>query len=224
MQTGNPIGRCGPPHDHLLSSNVAAFSIEYADPDITDAVWQDVMSLKSSSKRSGRARGRGSTAGSDSGGIGHSASTSAIDYSESQATPGSTVSNSLRTISPRSAKFTALVLRLRRIQIEDTNVIVPSAFAYFGTDEPYEGASVPYAAIAGLSDAHVWVEVGEKASAIAAEYTAMRGLGLCEEEFATFAKDTFLLREPRAYTVSEDRRWRAERILQPVCPPKESAH
>ncbi|KAH8902999.1 hypothetical protein BR93DRAFT_971943 [Coniochaeta sp. PMI_546] len=176
------------PHDHLPSSNVAAFSIEYADPDVTDAVWQDVISLKSSSKRGGRARGRGSTAGSDSGGIGHSASASAIDYSESQATPGA------------------------------------PAFPHFDTDEPHEGASVHYAAMAGLSDAHVWVEVGEWASAIAAEYSAIRGLGLCEEEFATFAKDTFLLREPRACAVSEDRRWRAERMLQLVCPPKESAH
>ncbi|KAJ9148776.1 hypothetical protein NKR19_g5871 [Coniochaeta hoffmannii] len=52
----------------------------------------------------------------------------------------------------------------------------------------------------------------------------MRGLGLCEEEFGTFAKQTFLLREPRAHVVSEDYRWRAERMLRLVCPPKESAH
>ncbi|KAK3376216.1 hypothetical protein B0T24DRAFT_699494 [Lasiosphaeria ovina] len=53
----------------------------------------------------------------------------------------------------------------------------------------------------------------------------MRGLGLCEEEFATFAKTHFLRGgELRSQSVSEDRRWRADRMLQLVCPPKESAH
>ncbi|EJT69189.1 hypothetical protein GGTG_13298 [Gaeumannomyces tritici R3-111a-1] len=52
----------------------------------------------------------------------------------------------------------------------------------------------------------------------------MRGLGLCEEEFATFAKDTFFRGERRSAAISEDRRWRAERMLQLVCPPRENAH
>lgn len=52
----------------------------------------------------------------------------------------------------------------------------------------------------------------------------MKTLGLCEEEFATIAKEQLLLREWRSHTVSQDRQWRAERMLQLVCPPKETAH
>jgi hypothetical protein len=52
----------------------------------------------------------------------------------------------------------------------------------------------------------------------------MKTLGLGEEEFATFAEERLLRPEWRSDSVSEDRRWRAERMLQLVCPPKENAH
>ena len=56
------------------------------------------------------------------------------------------------------------------------------------------------------------------------EYKEMKALGLCEEEFATFAKERLLRPKWRSDSVSEDRRWRAERMLQLVCPPRENAH
>ena len=45
--------------------------------------------------------------------------------------------------------------------------------------------------------------------AITAEYLAMKTFDLCEEEYATFAKE---------------KQWRAERMLQLVCPPNEDAY
>lgn len=72
---------------------------------------------------------------------------------------------------------------------------------------------------------NIWVVLDSASvSDIAAEYREMRDLGLCEEEFATFAKTHFLRGELRSRSISEDGRWRADRMLQLVCPPKESAH
>lgn len=51
----------------------------------------------------------------------------------------------------------------------------------------------------------------------------MRGQNLCEEEFATLAKEQFLRGERRSQAVSQDRQWRTERMLQFVSPPKEAA-
>ncbi len=77
----------------------------------------------------------------------------------------------------------------------------------------------------GLSGANVWVEKSDvEAGRIAAEYKEMKGLSLCEEKFARVAKETFLQRAWRSVDTSEDRRWRAERMLQLVCPPQENAH
>lgn len=88
-----------------------------------------------------------------------------------------------------------------------------------------DGTMIDYQGIAGLSSANIWVTMDDDTvRAVAAEYREMRGLGFCEEEFATFAKENFLRGELRSRSVSEDRQWRADRTLQLVCPPKESAH
>ena len=102
-------------------------------------------------------------------------------------------------ITPRRSNFPELVLHSRGIFVDDTSSIVPSAFAHFSTTEPQKGYSN-------------------------LEYTQMRGRGLCEEEFATLAKETFLVRRWRCAEVSQDRQWRAERMLQLVCLPGENAH
>lgn len=52
----------------------------------------------------------------------------------------------------------------------------------------------------------------------------MRNLGLCEEEYASFAKETLFKRECRWVKVLEDRQWRAERMLQLVTTPNENQH
>lgn len=171
-------------------------------------------------------QGRPSRPDSDAGKVSPSASVphSLFDPSEFQATPESTVTTA-RTISPRSSKFTKLVLHPRGISIDDTNSIVPSAFSHFGTDEPPDGAMVDYRDIAGLGSANVWVTMDDASvKDVAAEFKEMRGMGLCEAEFATFATEQFPHGGMRSRAVPEDRQWRADRMLQLVCPPKESTH
>ncbi|KAI1371401.1 hypothetical protein F4677DRAFT_310087 [Hypoxylon crocopeplum] len=151
---------------------------------------------------------------------------SLFDQSESRATPDSAfTSSNPRTISPRSTKFTKLVLNPRGIFINDTNTIVPSAFSHFRTPQPSPGETIDYTTIPGLAGANIWVSLdGRSVGDIVAEYREMRALNLCEEEFATFAKENFLRGDLRSRRVVEDRTWRSERMLQLVCPPKESAH
>ncbi|KAK6441316.1 hypothetical protein LTR95_002459 [Oleoguttula sp. CCFEE 5521] len=54
----------------------------------------------------------------------------------------------------------------------------------------------------------------ERVKELAATYEFMRKKSLCEDEFATFAKETFLMGERREIGPPEDRQWRAERMLQ----------
>lgn len=200
------------------------------DPDATKALWEEVTStaevpyehrwLTSRGRKHGGARRTGSESGKITPPV--SASQSLFEPLELHATPESTVTNA---ISPRSPEFARLVLQPRRIFIVDTNRIVPSAFSHFRTPEPHEGETINYKEIPGLEAANIWVTLDDDAiKDIIAEYREMRGLKLCEEEFATFAKQIFLRGELRSRTVSEDRQWRVDRTLQLVCPPKESAH
>jgi len=237
-----------------LSSNVTYNRIPATNPDITRVLWAEVKGIqewKMPAGRNARAR-RGTTsrgaagrggANKDSlsvrtrGGSGkldtHAddlsqappTNASASDAWELQTTAVSTVTTTGRTITPRNPKFTSLVLHPRRIFINKTNSITPTAFAHFGTTEPEDGSSVNYADLEGLGGANIWIRLDPAPiAAIASEYKAMKILGLCEEEFATFAKETFFKGERRSVDVSEDRQWRAERMLQLVCPPDENTH
>jgi hypothetical protein len=133
-------------------------------------------------------------------------------YSDSQAAPGSILTITARTISSRNPKFTGQVLPLREILINDIKSIVPSTCTHFGTAESQDGCDIEYDKLDGLGGANVWLLMDQVAiDAVPAECNEMRGLGLCEQEL-------------RSVRISEDRRWRADRILQLVCPPKENAH
>jgi hypothetical protein len=149
---------------------------------------------------------------------------SLFEPSESQAAPESYIQNATWSISPRSSKFTKLVLQPRGITINDAHSIVPSAFYHFRTIEPGEGETINYKEIDVLSQTNIWITLDDDSvRKIAMEYKDMMGQGLSEEEFATFAKEKFLRCDPRSQSVSENQ-WRADRMLQLVCPPKETAH
>jgi hypothetical protein len=49
-------------------------------------------------------------------------------------------------------------------------------------------------------------------------------VGLCQEEFASPAEETFFRRSQWSLPDSDDWQWRGERLLQLVVPPKENAH
>ncbi|KAH7302826.1 hypothetical protein B0I35DRAFT_447829 [Stachybotrys elegans] len=102
---------------------------------------------------------------------------SPVDGAESVGTPDSTLMS--RTgITPRSAKFTDLVLLPRGIRVNDTNAIVPSAFAHFGTSLPTEG----YKKLEGLAHTDIWATGGDDwVRSLSNKYKEMKTLGLCEE-------------------------------------------
>lgn len=131
------------------------------DSDDTKATWTAVRAYSEmstlGSKRDARAR-RGGASTSDAGRTSAALSDqrSLFEAAESDGTPRSTVT-SLRGITPRSSKFPDAVLCPRRIMINDTNSIVPSAFAHFNTKPPTKG----YDMLDGLSSTDVWVEGDE---------------------------------------------------------------
>ena len=103
------------------------------DADNTSATWEEVRKNLDMSARGTKREGRlPRGAASDAGKSSLSERPSLVDAGESVGTPDSTLTS--RTgITPRSAKFTDLVLQPRGISVNDTNAIVPSAFAHFDT-------------------------------------------------------------------------------------------
>ncbi|KAG9250611.1 uncharacterized protein F5Z01DRAFT_683752 [Emericellopsis atlantica] len=192
-----------------------------ADADNTDATWIEVrknrdMSARAAKRNSRLPRGLASDTGRSS----LSDQPNLVDSGESVGTPDSTLTS--RTgVTPRNAKFTELILLPRAIRVKDTNAIVASAFAHFNTNRPSEG----YDKVGGLSHTDIWVSGNaDWVRSLSNEYKEMKALGLCEEEFASFAKEQFLRRSPRYLPDSDDRQWRGERMLQLVNPPKENTH
>ncbi|KAI1161586.1 hypothetical protein F5B18DRAFT_627448 [Nemania serpens] len=138
-----------------------------------------------------------------------------------QSSEGSSLSNAQPfTVTPRSSNFSEAILKPRGILFNDKPWMI-SAFEHFGTKAPRES----YRNLEGLDHANIWVEKSStEVTCIAAEFKEMRDLGLGGEEYATLAKEIFLLRERRSANVSPDRRWRVERMLQLACPPVENGH
>ncbi|KAF3356811.1 hypothetical protein VdG1_03600 [Verticillium dahliae VDG1] len=117
-----------------------------------------------------------------------------VDAGKSVGTPDSTFTFS-RGVTTRSPKFPELVLFPRGFVVNDTNTIVPSAFAHFKNEPPKEG----YDKLEGLSDTDIWVGGGDSwVQSTTDEYKVMKALGLCEDEFASFAKEKLLRRSPRS--------------------------
>lgn len=111
--------------------------------------------------------------------------------------------------------FNTLVLDPRCITIDGKIKIIPDAFAHFGTIPPL----VPYKQLPELKDTNVWLEIDQATrKQIVNHYLFMQRKGLCEGEFAAYAKETFFKGEPRGVEVPHDHQWRSERMLQVVFP------
>lgn len=192
-----------------------------ADVDHIQATWIEVQKIRKMSAGGAKRNSRlPRSKASDTGRSTLSDQPSLIDSAHSVGTPDSTFT-SRTNITPRSAKFTELVLHPRGIRVKDTNAIVPSAFAHFKTNRPPEG----YAKLEGLCYNTIWVTGSEDwVQSLSHEYTETKALGLCEEEFASLAKEHFLRRSLRRVPDSNDRQWRGERMLELVNPPKENTH
>ena len=92
--------------------------------------------------------------------------------------------------------------------------LASNAFAHFGTSRPSDG-SATYKDLEGCQHTEVWLTADEQfIRDVNREYTYMRYEGLCEAEFATYAKETLLRRDPRVLDPGEDREWRTERMVE----------
>ncbi|KAF3345644.1 Cell division control protein 45-like protein [Verticillium dahliae VDG2] len=176
------------------------------DADDTRELWGKVWDNQNMSSRGTRRDARPPRgAASNTGRSSLSDRPSLVDAGESVGTPDSTLTLS-RGITPRNTKFSDLVLSPRGITINDTNAIVPSAFDHFQTECPTNG----YDRVEGLSGADIWVHRGKDwVQSTMEEYKEMKALNLCEDEFASFAKEQLFQSLP---------------IPTLVAPPKENAH
>ncbi|KAF1952823.1 hypothetical protein CC80DRAFT_421473 [Byssothecium circinans] len=124
-------------------------------------------------------------------------------------------------ITARSPNFENLVLRPRKILIDQGKIEGnTNPYNHFGTEKPPDGKWIEYKALEGFEVAEVWLSLSrESIEEIIEEYDFMASKQVCEQEYASFATETFLRRQRRSRQNPTDRKWRAERMLQLVAPP-----
>jgi len=128
-------------------------------------------------------------------------------------------------VTAHSRNFESLVLRPRRI-VEEVNddEIYDEPYSHFKSTAPLEGHLLDYRTIEGLDAAEVWLSLSDaQVERIIEEYQFMKNRGVCEQEYALFATETFLRRQSRFITTPTDRKWRAERMAQLFAPPTETS-
>ncbi|KAK5110951.1 hypothetical protein LTR62_005489 [Meristemomyces frigidus] len=186
------------------------YTLPETDPDATGRLWTRVAT-KMSPK--GRAPPREKVTKSSS--SSRLPLRSAYTASDVDSVSESTSSPRSRALRPQQYSiFTQCILAPRRITVDAKTRITRGPFAHFGTERP-----ASYRALDKLGTSSVLLNRGtDQAKEIAAHYDFMRAKRLCEAEFSTYAKETFFLGEPRSTAPPPDRIWRAERMLELVCP------
>ncbi|PVH91101.1 hypothetical protein DM02DRAFT_502197, partial [Periconia macrospinosa] len=197
------------------------------DPKSTTELWSTVRRMSTSSSIPVTTRQRrkgGKTAASGAKNIEQeippsppSTALEAASIAESSITAKSTRSKLLT--GPRNTRFEDEVLRGHGIAIDRAKRPTSGPFDYFGTRRD------DYTLIDGLSHLNIWADTSnEELQTIADEYTEMMRQRLCEDEYATFAKETLLKGPRRAGYVAEDGRFRIQRLVNPSLAPDPSGH
>lgn len=128
---------------------------------------------------------------------------------------------STRTVyaKPTDADFLETILAKRAISME----LLPSqsATAHFGTQALF-GPRIPfYKQLQRCSDTAIWLDGGDGfENDVVREYRYMTANGLCEAEFATYAKETLLKRDARSLDDPLNRLWMTERMVELVAKPE----
>jgi hypothetical protein len=121
--------------------------------------------------------------------------------------------------SPRDPAFRQEVLGARGIKVDSTSWSVPGPYTYFEVHEDME--DFDYWSMPELEGVSIWLDTRDEFLVrIEREYDCMTQRGLCEAEFASYAKENLLIQQPRYVKLPEDRRWRAERMLELVVKPE----
>lgn len=128
------------------------------------------------------------------------------------------------TVTARNPQFEDKVLVPCNIYIHGGEQTDPGPHEHFGTEPAPEGEKIVYRDLEGLHEAQVWVSIDEnRIPEIVEDYKEMTNKNVCEQEFASFATETFLKRQRRFVKLPEDRLWRAERMVHLIAPPEEDA-
>ncbi|TKA23907.1 hypothetical protein B0A54_17830 [Friedmanniomyces endolithicus] len=180
------------------------------DPTATAGLWTIVLTRRSMAQRGAISR-RGATKS----GLPVRSAYTVSDADSAAESSGSRA----RALRPQQySAFRNSILAPRHITIDADAWVTRGPSAHFGTSVPED-----YRSVKGLEAAGVLLDLQQgQEKEIAAQYSFMKSMQLCEAEFATYATETFFLGEPRSTAPSKDRLWRAERMLQLVCPPSGS--
>jgi hypothetical protein len=112
-------------------------------------------------------------------------------------------------VTSHSPDFERLILQPRRILIDEGNAIEGSTnpYRHFGTNQSPEGEGIDYRAIDGLDAAEIWPSLTDDSiEQIIEEYDVMTSKQVCEQEYASFAIETFLRRQRRFPQTPSDRK------------------
>jgi hypothetical protein len=133
------------------------------------------------------------------------------------------VQTTITKVTSRNPHFQSLVLRPRRIIMENKDEANKKPYSHFETTAPPRGDLLDYTAIQGLDMAEIWLSLSNhQVEQIIEEYWFMKNRRVCEQEYASFASEKFLRRQRRFINTPTDRKWRAERMLQLFAPPEDS--
>jgi hypothetical protein len=131
-----------------------------------------------------------------------------------------TILSKATRVTVRSPGFERLVLEPRKILIIRGKIEgSTNPHNHFGTEKPSDGRPIDYKVIEGLDAAGIWLSLtDESVKRIIETYDFMTSKQMCEQEYASFATETFLRPQPRLLQTPSDRKRRAERMLQLVAP------
>lgn len=176
------------------------------DPRLTKALWNRVMASNSMKAPRGRAS-RLPTRSKETEG------------STEPSTIPSTTLTKTRKPSPTDSTFRSNVLEPRGILINDDQ---PSqdVFRHFKTQPPPDDPIKHYKGLERAEASSVWLDItdDDALKAIIEEYLFMKMYSLCEAEFATYGKETFLKADPRPFN-STGRPWVTTRMVELVAKP-----
>ena len=113
-----------------------------------------------------------------------------------------TTSTRISSIRPQQLiSFKTSILQPRKISISSRKQIARGPYIHFQTQNP---PSTGYNEIAGAQDLAIWVDLDASAcQGIADGYIFLQSKKLCEEEFATYAKEMLFRGQPRKLAAIE---------------------
>ncbi|KAL9123904.1 MAG: hypothetical protein Q9217_006711 [Psora testacea] len=150
----------------------------------------------------------------------HTPTTVASDVPISFHAPSTAPTSNTQFITIKNPYFREECLMPRGITFNDRGLPPPDPFSHFHTEKPLR-----YRELEGLKESTLWLNTDPLfIENVNKEYKFMNHYQLCEAEYASFAKENLLKREPREAvldnTMDASQRFRrAERMLEFVCKP-----